>query len=45
MLLVRELEVDVGILRPKGVEQPVHHVADLSLADVVAVAPHAPGQG
>ena len=45
VLLVGQLQVDVGILGPQGVEQPVHHIGDLAFADIIALAPHAPGQG
>ena len=44
MLFVRELQVNIGILCTEGIEQPVHHVPDLGLADVVALVVQAPGQ-
>ena len=45
MLFVRELQMDICILRPQGIEQPVHHVPDLGLADVVALVVQSPGEG
>ena len=45
MLLVRQLEVDICILCSQSIEQPVHHEADLALADVIALTQHSPRQG
>ena len=45
MLLVTELQRDRGILCLQRIEEPSHHEGDLGLADVVGVAPHAPGEG
>ena len=45
MMFVRELEVDVSVLSPEGIVQPVHHVGDLGPVDVVALVREAPGEG
>jgi len=45
MLFVGELQMDICILRAQGIEQPVHHVPDLGLADVVALVVQSPRQG
>ena len=45
VLFVAQLEVDVCILGSQRIQEPSHHVGDLSLADIIRLAPHAPGEG
>ena len=44
MMLVRQLEVDVGVLCTEGILQPVHHIGDLGPVDVVALVRETPGE-